>query len=138
MREETKLKGGDEIVRHTKIREDGVNILFKKFTIETKERDRSVVRRRIGRRGICTVKEDFQSRGTRPVEMERLNLWQSGEAIGAEVALSIQDEMLSGPEAVLDGSCKIRQRMPFSVQRSSSGEGRRGWPIFYKRQEELS
>ena len=47
-------------------------------------------------------------------------------AIDAEVALSIQDEMPSGPEAVLDGSWEIRQRMPFSVQRSSSGQGKGG------------
>ena len=60
------------------------------------------------------------------MEIERLNMWQSGEAIDAEVALSIQDEMPSGPEAVLDGSWEIRQRMPFSVQRSSSGQGKGG------------
>ena len=47
MREETKLKGGDEIARHTKIREGGVNMLFKKFTDETEERDRPIVRRRL-------------------------------------------------------------------------------------------
>ena len=40
--------------------------------------------------------------------MERLNMWQRGEAIDADVALSIHDEMPSGPEAVLDGSLEIR------------------------------
>ena len=33
------------------------------------------------------MKEDFQSRGTRPVEMKRLKMWQSGETMDAEVAL---------------------------------------------------
>ena len=51
---------------------------------------------------------------------------ESGEVIDAEVTLSIQDEMPSGPEAVLDGSWEIRQRMPFSVQRSSSRQGKGG------------
>ena len=69
--------------------------------------------------GIGTIKEDFQSRGTRPVGMGS-NMWQSGEAIDAE------DEMPSGPEAVLDGRWEIRQRMPFSVQRSLSGQGKGG------------
>ena len=45
------------------------------------------------------MKEDFQLRGIRPVEMERLKMWQSGEAMDAEVTLSIQDEIPSGPEA---------------------------------------
>ena len=58
--------------------------------------------------------------------MERLNMWQRGEAIDADVALSIHDEMPSGPEAVLDGSWEIRWRMPFSEQRSSAGQGKGG------------
>ena len=58
--------------------------------------------------------------------MEGLNMWQSGDAIDAEVVLSIQDEMPSGPEAVSEGSWEIRQRMPFSVQRSSSVQGKGG------------
>ena len=42
------------------------------------------------------------------------------------MTLSIQDERPSGQETVLDGSWEIRQRMQFSVQRSSSGQGKGG------------
>ena len=52
----------------------------------------------------------------------RLKMWQGGEVMDAEVALNIQDEMPSGSEAVLDDSWVIRQCMPLTVQRSSSGQ----------------
>ena len=54
--------------------------------------------------GIGTIKEDFQSRGSRPEEMERLKIWQRGKAIEKAVDLSICEEMPSGPVAVLVGS----------------------------------
>ena len=73
------------------------------------------LRREIGRKlqgeldtevdlGIGTMKDDFQPRGTRPDEMERLKIWQRGKAIEEAVDLSIQEEMPSGPDAVLVGS----------------------------------
>ena len=51
--------------------------------------------------GIGTTELNFQSSGTRPEEMERLKMWQRGEAM--EEDFSIQEEMPSGPEAVLEG-----------------------------------
>ena len=53
--------------------------------------------------GIGTTKLDFQSSGTRPEEIERLKMWQRGEAMEKEVDFSIQKEMPSGSEAVLEG-----------------------------------
>ena len=53
--------------------------------------------------GIGTTKLDFQSSGTRPEEIVRLKMWQRGEAMEEEVVFSIQEEMPSGPEAVLEG-----------------------------------
>ena len=35
--------------------------------------------------GIGTTKLDFQSSGTRPEEIERLKMWQRGEAMEEEV-----------------------------------------------------
>ena len=42
-----------------------------------------------------------------------------------EVALSIHEEMPSGPVAVFNGSLEMRHRMLSLVQRSSSGRGKR-------------
>ena len=53
--------------------------------------------------GIGTTKLDFQSSGTRPEEIERLKMWQRGEAMEEEVDFNIQEEMPSGLEAVLEG-----------------------------------
>ena len=53
--------------------------------------------------GIGTTELNFQSSGTRPEEVERLKMWQRGEAMEEEVDFSIQEEMPSGPEAVLEG-----------------------------------
>ena len=53
--------------------------------------------------GIGMTKLDFQSSGTRPEGIERLKMWQMGEAMEEEVDFSIQEEMPSGPEAVLEG-----------------------------------
>lgn len=55
-----------------------------------------------------TIKDDFHSRGTRPVEIERLKIWQRGVAMEWAVDLSIQAEIPSGPDAVLEGRFKIR------------------------------
>ena len=59
--------------------------------------------------GIGTTKLDFQSSGTRPEEIERLKMWQRGEAMEEEVDFSIQEEMPSGPEAVLEGGEKLER-----------------------------
>ena len=53
--------------------------------------------------GIGTTELNFQSSGTRREEMERLRMWQRGGAMEEEVDFSIQEEMPSGPEAVLEG-----------------------------------
>ena len=54
--------------------------------------------------GIGTTELNFQSSGTRPEGMERLKMWQRGEAMEEEeVDFSIQEEMPSGSEAVLEG-----------------------------------
>ena len=45
--------------------------------------------------GMGTMREDFHSNGTRPVEMERLNIWQRGVAMEWAVDLSIHAEMPS-------------------------------------------
>ena len=81
-------------------------MFFKKFADEREKRDWSIVRREddVGADlGIGTTKLDFQSSGTRPEEIERLKMWQRGEAMEEEVDFSIQEEMPSGPEAVLEG-----------------------------------
>ena len=49
-----------------------------------------------------------------------------GGAICEEVALSIHEEMPSGPVAVFNGSLEMRHQMLLLVQRSSSGQGKRG------------
>ena len=48
------------------------------------------------------MKDDFQSSGTRPVETERLKIWQRGNSVEEE-DFSIQEEIPSGTEAVLYG-----------------------------------
>ena len=53
--------------------------------------------------GIGTMKLDFESSRARPEEIEKLKMWQRGEAMEEEVDFSIQEEMPSGPEAVLEG-----------------------------------
>ena len=52
--------------------------------------------------------------------------WGGGGAICEEVALSIHEEMPSGPVAVFNGSLEMRHRMLSLVQRSSSGQGKGG------------
>ena len=52
--------------------------------------------------------------------------WGGGGATCEEVALSIHEEMPSGPVAVFNGSLEMRHRMLSLVQRSSSGQGKRG------------
>ena len=44
-REETKLKWGNKTVKNTEVIQNTVNMLFKEFTNETKERYRSEIRR---------------------------------------------------------------------------------------------
>ena len=56
--------------------------------------------------------------------MERLNIWQRGVAMEQAVALSIQEEMPSGPEEVLGGRFERREIMSLSEHRSGLGLGR--------------
>ena len=71
-----------------------------------------------------TMKEDFHSRGTRPVEIERLNMWQRGVAMERAVAFSIQEEMPSGPDVVLEGRFEMRVTMSLSEHKSEVGQER--------------
>ena len=98
-------------------------MLFKKFTDKIKERDRPIVRWRIGRGG------DGDDEGGLPVKRHQA----SGDGN------VIHDEMPSGPEAVFDGSLEIRHWMPFSVQRAreraeKGGMGERGGAVILKQE----
>ena len=56
------------------------------------------------------------------MEIERLKMWVRGKAIAGAAALSIQEEMPSGPEEVLQGRFDMRVMMSLSVQRNSLGQ----------------
>ena len=62
------------------------------------------------------------------MEIERLKMWVRGKAIAGAAALSIREEMPSGPEEVLQGRFEMRVMMLLSVQRNSLGQewGREG------------
>ena len=56
------------------------------------------------------------------MEIERLKMWVRGKAIAGAAALSIREEMSSGPEEVLQGRFEMRVMMSLSVQRNSLGQ----------------
>ena len=56
------------------------------------------------------------------MEIERLKMWVRGKAIAGAAALSIREEMPSGPEEVLQGRFDMRVMMSLSVQRNSLGQ----------------
>ena len=56
------------------------------------------------------------------MEIERLKMWVRGKAIAGAAALSIREEMPSGPEEVLQGRFEMRVMMSLSVQRNSLGQ----------------
>ena len=68
------------------------------------------------------MREVFHSRGTRPVEIERLKMWLRGAAIEWAVDLSIQEEMPSGPEEVLEGRFEMREIVSLSEHRREEGQ----------------
>ena len=71
--------------------------------------------------GIGTTKDVFHSRGTRPRYRDRLKMKQRGYAMKGAATLSILEEMVSGPEAVLVASESISETISSSVQRKFSG-----------------
>ena len=73
--------------------------------------------------GMGTTRECFQSRGTRPEEMDKLKMRRRGLAMEEAVARSIHEEMPSGLEAVLAGRVEISETMSSSEQRSELGQG---------------
>ena len=56
------------------------------------------------------------------MEIERLKMWVRGKAIAGAAALSIREEMPSGPEEVLQGRFDMRVMTSLSVQRNSLGQ----------------
>ena len=56
------------------------------------------------------------------MEIERLKMWVRGKEIAGAAALSIREEMPSGPEEVLQGRFEMRVMMSLSVQRNSLGQ----------------
>ena len=73
----TILVRGNEMVRDTEVGEKGVDMFSRSLLTRQRRGDGSIVGWGAGCRGglgMGIMKEDFHSRGTRPVEMERLNI----------------------------------------------------------------